>query len=398
MPDVAALPPPASAVSARPARVQSIDLVRGLVMIIMALDHVREFWSPTPVRPEDVSQASALLFFSRWITHFCAPTFVFLAGVSIFLYQQKTVRRPAVSWFLLTRGLWLVALEMLVINFLLQWSYQMVLLQVIWATGWGMVLLAALLWLPRWLLGALSLGFLALHNLLPTIAPVTSANLIWALLHNGPFLVPATGGSPAFLVAYSIGPWAAVLVAGYWVGPWFTLPLEQRNRRLRLAGAALLLGFVALRLTNWYGEPTLWSVQPRGSFYTVLSFLNITKYPPSVLFLSLTLGVALLLLSAAETAAGRGAEVLRTYGRVPFFYYLLHLLLISLGALLWTTLAFGHPINFGFIDRKDWPATYAPSLLRAYVVWLSVVGLLYLPCRWYQAYKRRHSYWWLSYL
>ncbi|UOQ70122.1 hypothetical protein [Hymenobacter cellulosilyticus] len=291
-----------------------------------------------------------------------------------------------------------MALEILVINFLLQWSFQMVLLQVIWATGWGMVLLAGLLWLPRWVLGAGSLGFLVLHNLLPTIAPVTAENLVAALLHNGPFLLPSVGGAPAFLVAYSIGPWAAVLVAGYWMGPWFGLPLPERNRRLRLAGGALLLLFVGLRFTNWYGEPNLWSVQTRGGFYTVLSFLNITKYPPSLLFLCLTLGVALLLLSGAETVAGRWAEILRIYGRVPFFYYLLHLLLISAGALVWTMLAFGQPFNFGFMDRKDWPAAYQPSLLRAYVVWLSVVVLLYVPCRWYQGYKQRHSYWWLSYL
>jgi uncharacterized membrane protein len=398
MPELSTLPPSAAQSRPRTSRVQSIDLVRGLVMIIMALDHIREFWSPTPVRAEDVSQASVLLFFTRWITHFCAPTFVFLAGASIFLYQQKQTSRRHVSWFLLTRGLWLVALEVLVINFMLQWSYQMILLQVIWVTGWGMVLLAGLLWLPRWLLAGVACLVLAGHNLLPNIEASTPAHLALALLHNGPFLIPATNGLPAFLVAYSFGPWAAVLVAGYCVGPWFLLPLPRRNQQLRLAGAALLLLFVGLRILNVYGDPAPWSVQPRGLVYSGLSFLNVTKYAPSLQFLSLTLGVALLLLSVAETAAGRVAEVLRTYGRVPFFYYLLHLLLISAGALCWTYLAFGKPVNFGFISRPDWPASYQPSLLRAYIVWFCIVGLLYLPCRWYQGYKQRHSYWWLSYL
>ncbi|MCB2407911.1 DUF1624 domain-containing protein [Hymenobacter lucidus] len=381
------------------ARVPAIDLVRGLVMVIMALDHVREFWSPTPVRPEDIAQTSILLFFSRWITHFCAPTFVLLAGVSIFLYQQKQPNRRRVSWFLLTRGLWLVALELLVISPILQWSYQMILLQVIWAVGWGMVLLAGLLWLPRWLLGVLAFGMLAgQHLLLPGFETTTPATVALGLFYHTPFLIPPSG-LPAFLMAYTIGPWAAVLAAGYWLGPWFLLPPPERTRRLRLAGVGLLLGFVVLRATNWYGDPAPWSPQVRGLAYSVLSFLNVAKYPPSLLFLSLTLGTALLLLSSPLGAAqNRLSEVLRTFGRVPFFYYLLHLLLISASALLWTYWQFGQPVNLGFLNPKEWPAAYQPSLLRAYVVWLLVVVALYWPCRWYQRFKQRHAYWWLSYL
>ncbi|UOQ96200.1 heparan-alpha-glucosaminide N-acetyltransferase domain-containing protein [Hymenobacter sp. 5317J-9] len=379
-------------------RVQAIDVVRGLVMVIMALDHIREFWSPTAVRAEDVAQASALLFFTRWVTHFCAPTFVFLSGCSIFLSQQKQPSRGAMSRFLLTRGLWLVFLELVVINFILQWgAYNLLLLQVIWAIGWGMVLLAGLLWLPRPLLAALALAIIAGHNLLPNIQPVTAANAPWALLHNAPFLLPVPH-LPPMLVAYSIGPWLGVMLAGYVVGPWFRLPLSERSRRLRLAGVAALAVFVVVRALNVYGDPGPWSVQPRGAFYTLLSFINITKYPPSLLFLCLTLGVALLLLSGAETAGGRLVGWLRTFGQVPFFYYILHLVLISSGAWLWSYLAFGHPFNFSFATPKDWPAGYQPNLGRAYVVWAAVVLLLYWPCRWYQGYKQRHSYWWLSYL
>ena len=199
-------------------------------------------------------------------------------------------------------------------------------------------------------------------------------------------------------VAYSLGPWLGVMLAGYVVGPWFRLPLLQRTRRLRSAGAGLLLLFIGLRATNWYGDPAPWSVQPRGPVYSLLSCLNVTKYTPSLLFVCLTLGGALLLLSWAEGATSRPGRWLRTFGQVPFFYYLLHLVLISGAAWVWTALAFGKPFNFSFATPKDWPAAYHPSLLRAYVVWFAVVLLLYVPCRCYQRFKQQHDYWWLSYL
>lgn len=397
MNDLALSPPlPATERAGRP-RVQAIDVVRGLAMVVMALDHIREFWSPTLVRPEDVAHASALLFFTRWITHFCAPTFVFLSGASIWLYAQQQPSRARVSRFLLTRGGWLIALEMGLIALILHWNYDLILLQVIWATGWGMVLLAGLIWLPRKLLAVLAIGIIAGHNALPLIQPVTPATAGWALLHNSPFVLPAAP-LPPLLVAYSIGPWLGVLLAGYCLGPWFQLPLAQRTQRLRRAGMLALGLFVALRATNWYGDPAPWSGQPRGLAYSVLSFLNVTKYPPSLLFLCLTLGVALLLLSAAEQVSGRPGQWLRTFGQVPFFYYLAHLLLISGGAWVWTRLAYGHAVNFSFSSPQDWPVGYEPNLLRAYVVWAGVVLALYWPCRWYQRYKRQHTYWWLSYL
>ncbi|QIL77599.1 DUF1624 domain-containing protein [Hymenobacter sp. HDW8] len=378
-------------------RVQAIDIVRGLVMVIMALDHVRDFWSPTTIRPEDVAQTTVLLFFTRFITHFCAPTFVFLSGTSIWLYQQRQSDKMRVSWHLLTRGLWLALLEVVLISFMLFWGYSMVLLQVIWVIGWSMVALAGLIWLPRWALAVLAFVIIAGHNMLPNIQPVTADNVALALLHNGPFVFNAPP-LPPVLVAYSFGPWLGVMLAGYLIGPWFKLPLPERNRLLRLAGAALLVLFVALRATNWYGDPTPWSPQPRGLIYSVLSFINITKYPPSLLFLCLTLGISLLLLSSVETATNRFSRWLRTFGQVPFFYYIPHLFLISFGALLWSIIDFGKPINLSFTPPAQWPTDYHPSLLRAYVVWAVIVLLLYLPCRWYQDFKQRHSYWWLSYV
>lgn len=378
-------------------RVQAVDVVRGLVMVVMALDHVRELWSPTVFRPEDVTQATGLLFFTRWITHFCAPTFVFLSGVSIWLQQQKQGSRGATSRFLLTRGLWLVFIEVMLITFLLQWNHNMIVLEVIWGIGCGMVLLAGLHWLPRPVLAALAALVLLGHDALPFIQPITAGNIGWALLHNTPFVVPL-GPLPPALVAYSVGPWLGVMLAGYVVGPWFGQPLSERTRRLRRAGAGLLLLFIALRATNWYGDPSPWSPQPRGWPYTVFSFLNVSKYPPSLLFVSLTLGVTLLLLSQLETVDNRLTRWLRTYGQVPFFYFLLHLGLISAGAWLWTRLAFGQALNLSFAAPPTWPQRYEPSLLRAYLVWAAVVVLLYWPCRWYRDFKQRHTYWWLSYL
>ena len=365
-------------------------------MVVMALDHIREFWDPTPVRPEDVAHASGALFLTRWVTHFCAPTFVFLAGTSIFLYQQKQASRGAVSRFLLVRGLWLVVLEVFVVSFLLLWGYQLILLQVIWVLGWGMVIMAGLVWLPRWLVASLALAVIAGHNLLPAGGPITPATAGAALLYHSPVVLPLV---PPVLAAYTVLPWAAVMAAGYCVGPWFGAPLAQRTRWLRRAGLAALGLFTALRATNWYGDPAPWASQPRGLVYSVLSFLNVTKYPPSLLFLSLTLGVALLLLAQAEGLAGRLGRWLATYGRVPLFYYLLHFCLISGGAYVWTALAFGQPINLSFVPPGgSLPAAYHPSLLRAYLVWVAVVGLLYWPCRWYQAYKQQRAHWWLAYL
>ncbi|TGE08449.1 DUF1624 domain-containing protein [Hymenobacter fodinae] len=379
-------------------RVQAIDVVRGLVMVIMALDHVRELWSPTAFRPEDLTQASGALFFTRWITHFCAPTFVFLAGVSIWLLQQKKSSRGATSRFLLTRGLWLIALEVVLITFLLEWSYNLVLLEVIWVIGGGMVLLAGLLWLPRPILAGLAALILLGHDALPFIQSVTAANFGRALLCNSPFVLPLGPAAPSILVAYSVGPWLGVMLTGYVVGPWFARPLPQRARLLRWAGVGLLGLFVVLRATNWYGDPAPWSVQPRGGLFTVLSFLNVSKYPPSLLFICLTLGVSLLLLSWLETPQNRLTGWLRTFGQVPFFYFVLHLLLISLGVWFWTQLAFGQAINLSFAAPPTWPREYAPSLERTYVVWAAVVLACYWPCRWYQRFKQRHTYWWLSYL
>ena len=375
-------------------RLASIDIVRGLIMIIMALDHVRDFFSYTTYRPDDVTQASVLLFLTRWITHLCAPTFVFLSGISIYLYFKRTASKKKTAVFLLTRGLWLVVVEVLVISFILTQGYQLTLLEVIWAIGCSMILLAGLIWLPRWLQIVLSLAMIAGHNAVPTLSEVSSSNIVLAFLHNTPFFI----NKPPILVAYTIVPWVGVMLLGYVMASWFLYEPQLRDRLLLRTGVFALVLFIALRFLNVYGDPAPWSVQDRGGIFTVLSFLKVSKYPPSLLFLSVTLGITCILLAYAERISSRAKEVLIIYGRVPLFYFITHLAIISVTSLLWTYFAYGRAVNLSFESAKDWPAEYHPSLLRTYIVWALVVGALYFPCRWYGNYKIKNKAWWLPYL
>lgn len=379
-------------------RIASIDIVRGLVMVIMALDHVREYFGATPFRPEDVTQTSLALFASRWITHLCAPNFVFLSGISIFLYRQKVGSLKDTSIYLLTRGLWLVVVEVVVVTFLLELSYQLILLQVIWVIGWSMIIFAALIHLPRHVIGIIALIILLGHNAIPQSDTSSAVGVIGGLLLHSPFAIMNSSGVPVVLVAYTIVPWLAVLMAGYYVGSWMTLPAEDATRRLRLTGVTMIAAFVIIRFINSYGDPAPWSVQERGGLYTVLSFINVTKYPPSLQFVLLMVGLGMLGLAWFMQARGRVAEWLRVFGQVPFFYYVLHLALIAVLALGWTTAAFGRYVNFGFMDRSQWPETYEPSLFRVLVVWAAVVVILYFPCRWFANYRKDHKTRWLSYL
>lgn len=375
-------------------RLQSIDIVRGLVMIIMALDHVREFFSYTSYRATDVTQASVFLFLTRWITHLCAPTFVFLSGISIYLYFIKVGDLKKTSAFLLTRGLWLIAVEVFVISFILTQGYQLTLLEVIWTIGCSMILLAALIWLPRWVQLCLSIAMIAGHNALPPVGEVSSANMVLALLHNMPFFI----ANPPVLVAYTIVPWVGVMLLGYVIGHWFVGPPQTRDTYLLRSGVAALVLFIALRSLNIYGDPSPWGFQERGSVYTLLSFVNVTKSPPSLLFLSVTLGIACLLLVLADRFSVSVKQILTTYGRVPFFFFIVHLAVISATSYAWTYFAFGKAVNLSFTSAKDWPATYEPSLWRTYLVWLVLVVALYPACRLYAQYKSRNKGWWVSYL
>ncbi len=297
--------------------------------------------------------------------------------------------------FLLTRGLWLIIVDVLLISFILTQSYQMTLLTVFWMIGCSMLLLAGLMWLPRWLQLALALIMIAGHDALPVITSVTSSNLLLAILHNTPFFISEPG---AIVVAYTIVPWVGVMLLGYVMGTWFNDEPQLREARLLRTGIFALIVFIVLRWINSYGDPSPWSIQESGGIYTVLSFLNVSKYPPSLLFLSVTLGVACLLLAYAERISAGVKKILIPYGRVPFFYYIVHLGLISVASYVWTYFAFGKGVNLTMVPPTDWPAAYHPSLLRTYCVWLLLVAALYFPCVWYARYKARSKGWWVSYL
>jgi uncharacterized membrane protein len=388
--------------SARP-RLDSIDVLRGLIMVIMALDHVRDFFSSATVMPTDLTQTTPALFFTRWITHFCAPVFVFLAGTSAFLYGARGRSKAELSRFLWTRGLWLVVLEFTLVNWGWQFdlTYPRAALQVIWALGSSMIIMAGLVRLPiRWMIG-LGLALIAGHHLFDSthFAPGDWRSLPWALLHDCPRNFEF-GHRINVFVLYPIIPWVGVMAAGYGFGQIYLLPSAERQRWISRLGAGLVVGFVALRLLNIYGDPAPWSAQ-KTALFTFMSFLNCTKYPPSLLYLLMTLGPALCLLSLLDRWPGWRPNWLLTFGRVPLFYYLLHLYLIHLSAgiaaLLFGRMADGWWI-FGHHFALHRPENYGFSLWGVYLAWIIIVALLYWPCRWYAGVKQRNRSPWLSYL
>lgn len=394
-----------------PARIAGIDLLRGLVIVIMALDHARDYFSAFPYPPTDLSQASAGLFLTRWITHYCAPAFMFLAGTSAWLHARSGgLSRAELQRFLLTRGLWLVFLELSWNNFMWRFDLDGMQIQVLWALGWAMVTLAVMLWLPTTLIVITGAAIVAGHNLLDGIRAAdfgsenSPAALAWYVLHEPHFGRFANGFEYGLL--YPLLPWLGVMMLGYGFGKVISWPQAARARFMRIAGLAALALFLVLRLNNLYGEPAanafgddqLWRENPRGALYTALGILNVTKYPPSLDYLLMTLGPALLVLPLLERWHGRMADVFSVFGRVPMFFYLLHVPLIHGISLIAAHLMFG-PAAGAIKGPADVPASYVPSLLPVYLGWLLVVALLYPLCRRYADYKRSHrEQWWLSYL
>ena len=390
-------PPAKSAVAATHLRIDSIDTLRGLVMIVMALDHTRDFFANGGFNPRDVAEPA--LFLTRWVTHFCAPTFILLAGISAYLYGVKGRSTGDVSRFLLTRGIWLVLIEFTVVR--LGWSFDLrfsyFVAQVIFAIGVSMIALAAFVHLPRKVVAAIGLAMIVGHNALDGITATQfgAAAPLWNVLHQ-PGLFDIVPGVK-FFVLYPLIPWIGVMAAGYALGPVFLQGRTGRRRRLFMLGAALTIGFVLLRATNFYGYPVPWTPQD-NAVSTVLSFINCEKYPPSLLYLAMTLGPALMLLAAFESARGPVAVWVTAFGRVPFFYYVVHIFLLHALALLFAWLSIG---QIGFLfgpSAGHKPATYGLGLAGIYAVWLGVVVALYPLCRWFAGIKRRHTGWWWRYL
>jgi uncharacterized membrane protein len=388
----------AEVITVKRARLESVDIVRGAIMIIMALDHTRDFFG-IPGSPTNLATASIALFFTRWITNICAPVFFLLTGTGAWLSLRKRTR-PELSRFLVTRGLWLIFLDLVLFRCLavqFNFDYHTTVITVLWALGWAMIVLSALVHLPPSVVTAFGVIMIATHNLLDSIK---SANPLWSILHS-PNIILETPGHTVFL-AYPLIPWVGVTAVGYGLGQIYAWEPARRQAVLIRLGIILTIAFVVVRATNTYGDPFRWAVQ-RTPAYTVLSFLNTTKYPPSLLFLLMTLGPALLFLWAVDTHTPRILRPALIMGKVPMFYYLLHFALIHTLAVIICYARYGH-IHWMFEspDLAHYPVTFPPGwglpLPLVYLIWAFVVIAMYPLCRWYAVVKQRSNNPLLSYL
>ena len=380
-------------------RLDSIDILRGIVMILMALNHVRDFFTNVRFDPLDLSQTNVELFFTRWITHFCAPVFVFLAGTGAFLSMGRGKSKTDVTKFLLSRGLWLIVLEHTLVR--LGWSfgfdYSLLIGQVIWALGWSMVFLSFLIYIPMKGLITVSVIMIFTHNLFDSITPEQFGffSWLWNILHYGDAI--DLGNGYYFLAAYPLIPWIGVMSAGYCFGAIYKMEAEKRKRILFWLGLGLTLIFILLRFIDFYGDYNKWASQ-KNLIFTLLDFIDTTKYPPSLLYLLMTLGPSILLLSFMEKISVPGKSFFIVFGRVPLFYYLLHVPVIHLLAVL---IAIATGVNPDFMFNSFsffWETDWGYSLVVVYFVWVVVVIALYPVCSLYKNLKDQRKYMWLSYL
>lgn len=390
-------------------RIESIDILRGIVMVIMALDHVRDYFHIEAFTgdPLDLNTTTPILYFTRWITHFCAPIFVFLSGTSIYL-QSLRKSKSELSQFLIKRGLWLIFAEVCIITF--GWTfnpfYNVLILQVIWTIGISMVILGLLIRLPFNFIFILGLIIVLGHNFLdfPESTKGFQPGFVWDLVHHGHFVPYPYAPNHVLLIVYPFLPWTGLMMLGYCTGVFFTSKYspDQRKKVFRFIGFGLLTLFVLIRYVNIYGDPDEWTIQKNGVL-TFLSFINVHKYPPSLLFMCITIGLAFLMLSILEQIKNPFTTVMRTYGRVAFFYYILHIYLIHLIATI-CFFANGHSLQDAFSSIQNLPFLFlipgeGYNLLIVYLIWLSVIILLYPLCKWYDDYKSNHKEkQWLSYL
>lgn len=388
-------------------RIQSIDFLRGLVMILMALDHVRMYfgYGTWYVEPTNLATTTPALFLTRWITHFCAPVFVFLAGTSACLFSMRIASIKETAWFLFTRGIWLICVELVVVNF--AWTfditYSFIILQVIWAIGISMLVLSALVFLPDTVI--LTVGILLIfgHNLLDPLTAQGSSvlDIIWYVLHQPQSV---TLDSNRWInVSYPVLPWIGLMALGYAFGGLYRkeYPAERRKRWLLTIGFGATVLFIMVRAFNVYGEPRDWQVQDTVLF-SLLSFLNTTKYPPSLHFLLMTTGPALIFLALAERVKHPVAKPIIVFGRVPFFFYILHLYVIHALAMI-LLMYTGHNGNEYILSaeaiRSGRLSDFGLNLEAVYLIWTLLIILLYPICQWYQTYRESHPFQgWLRYL
>jgi uncharacterized membrane protein len=378
-------------------RIGAVDIVRGGVIVLMALDHVRDWVTDGRVQPENLRHGSFALFATRWVTHFCAPTFFLLAGVGIGILRARGTSPNEISRFLLVRGVWLLILELIVTPVGWQFGVQLVpaFALVLWALGWSMVIMAVVVHLPPTPIATLSLLTIAGHNLLDRIRPEDFGRFagVWRILHVPGFAVPGV-----LFIAYPLVPWVAVMALGYVLAGVYGRDQKARRRSLLQWGVAASALFVGLRALNGYGDPAPWTTL--GSpLMTAASFLNVRKYPPSLDFLLMTLGPALVALSAAERMHGRGARWLAVYGRVPLFFYVAHIFVAHAAAVLLALVQGGELRRIQVVNNPAAiPAWYGLPLAGVYVVWVAVVVALFVPCQWFAAVKNARRGGWLRYL
>ncbi len=389
--------PPAPA-----ARLDSVDLLRGLVMIVMALDHTRDFFHSSAIQginPLDLARTTPWIFLTRFITHYSAPTFMFLAGTGAYLSIMRGKSKRELSWFLVTRGFWLIFLELTLLMWF-GWEFAITptsyTFATLWALGWAMITLAGLIHLPLRVICLFGLTLILGHNALDGIKPESWGAWapLWMVLHAGGNFTIA--GKIQLFAFYPLIPWIGVMAAGYSFGAIYRWESARRRTWLLRLGTALILGFVLLRFSNLYGNPSLWAPQ-KNAVFTVLSFINCAKYPPSLLYLCMTLGPGLILLAWFERGTPAWLKPALVFGRVPMFYYLLHIPLIHALAVLMNWFRFGGG-NFAAVRVHDAPPPDAGvGLIWVYVVWLAVVIGLYPLCKWFADLKRRRRDVWLSY-
>jgi uncharacterized membrane protein len=387
-------------------RLDSVDLLRGVAMVLMALDHTRDYFHCSGTYfnfdPTDLSRTWPALFLTRWVTHFCAPIFVFLAGTGAFLSASRGKTKPELSKFLLKRGLFLVVLEMTVMH--VAWWFNFNLLaqpvQVIWCLGWCMIALSALIYLPLWAITAFGVAMIGVHNLFDGVHAqnLGAFGWLWQVLHEGGLFLPSQ--YCGFFFAYPLIPWIGVMAVGYGFGRLLLLERGARRRWMLALGIALVLLFVALRALNRYGDPTPWSAQKSGLF-TFFSFINTFKYPPSLLYLLMTLGPAVMALALFDRAPGWLGRRLIVFGRVPLFFYIIHIYLIHALAVAFAFARYGQAkwlFMLPDLPPPPVPKDYGYGLPVVYLIWIGVVLVLYPLCVWYAGVKKRRRSPWLSYL
>ncbi|MDY7006576.1 MAG: heparan-alpha-glucosaminide N-acetyltransferase domain-containing protein [Cyanobacteriota bacterium] len=384
----------------RTPRVISIDILRGLVMALMTLDHVRMFFSNADFNPLDLTQSNIPLFLTRWITHLCAPTFIFLAGIGAYLSLKRGKTKQQLSRFLLLRGLWLVFLDLTVVRF--SWRFDLSqtvsAAGVLWAIGCSMIFLAAIIYLPTRIIAAIGVLLIVGHNLFDNVQAEQFGNIgwLWAILHQRTMIEPISGFR--LFILYPLIPWIGVMALGYAFGTLFEMEKERRLQLLRKIGLSTIVAFIIIRATNIYGDPNPWSIQS-NFFYTLLSFINCHKYPPSLLYLLITLGLAILLLYWLEIETKTLLKPLITLGQQPLFFYIIHIFLIHITAILFALSRYGiKAFTFSYLGIIRKPEYIGYSLPKVYLIWLLMTCLLYIICKSFAEYKKKHrGKWWLNY-